>query len=197
MTQSNSVATLFKDLVTAWAEIPFAPKDSANPFFKNKYASMPGIIDIVRPILAKHKMAVIQPLEDIDGVTYVNTTIIHESGEWISYPVKVVVAKANDPQALGSGVTYMRRYALLALLEMAADDDDDDGNAAAAPAPVKKLVFANPEEVGYLVGLIERNVTDPEKRTKALEQLGDAHRIDKATYNKWVKRLEEVQNGKV
>ena len=58
--------------------------------------------------------------------------LIHSSGEWISETVTVRAMK-DDPQGLGSALTYLRRYALAAVVGVTATEDDD-GNAASTPA---------------------------------------------------------------
>jgi hypothetical protein len=69
------------------------------------------------------------------------TTLLHESGEWLSGTMPVRVAK-DDPQGVGSGITYARRYALAALCGVVADADDDGeagmgrGNGGGKPGPM-------------------------------------------------------------
>ena len=84
------------------------------------------------PVLSAHGIALIQPTRFRDGITVVETYLIHgESGEYLGCEYPVVPSKA-DPQGLGSALTYARRYSLCSLLGIAADDDDD-GNAASQP----------------------------------------------------------------
>jgi hypothetical protein len=124
-------------LVAAQGEMRAVGKDATNPHFRSRYATLDAIMDMVRPILAKHGLAVMQgtshPDTTADGKLTsmaVETRIIHTSGEWVSSSVIMPVAKA-DPQGAGSAVTYGRRYGISALLAIVADDDDD-GNAATA-----------------------------------------------------------------
>lgn len=205
MTSSDSIANLLKSFTAAWAQIPGAPKDATNPHFRREYASLPGVVDLVRPILAKHDLCVIQPLETVDGKPFVNTTVIHSTGEWISFRTEVVVAKPNDPQAFGSGVTYMRRYALMSILEMVAADEDDDGNAAmpekkeapkkaAVEEPPTDIVFVSDEERKQLEDDIEEFVKDDKKREAALAALKKITDLSRASYDKWVKKIEEYKN---
>jgi hypothetical protein len=135
---SDSIAKLAAALVAAQKDIKGVGKDSINPHFKNKYASLDSIIDMVRPALAKHGLAVIQgattPHTDEAGVVRcftVETMLVHESGEWITNGAVLPVAKA-DPQGAGAALTYGRRYSLSALLSISTDEDDD-GNHAAIP----------------------------------------------------------------
>lgn len=60
-------------------------------------------------------------------VSVVETILLHTSGEFISSETRVEVAKVNDPQALGSAITYARRYGLQSLVALPAEDDDGEG----------------------------------------------------------------------
>lgn len=128
--KSESIVNLAVALVKFNSEVTKIEKDAANTFFKSKYAPLDAIIDHVKPILTKHGLAVMQlPGGDGDNVI-IKTMLIHESGEWLeSDPMKMKPVK-NDPQAMGSAVTYARRYSLAAVLNLSIGDEDDDGNNA-------------------------------------------------------------------
>ncbi len=124
-------------LVAAQAEMPAVAKLATNPHFKSKFASLDSIIEAVRPVLAKHGLAVLQSATgDVEGkgIT-VSTTIVHTSGEEFVTGVYIPLAKV-DPQGAGSALTYGRRYNLAAALCLATEDDDD-GLRASKPAPVR------------------------------------------------------------
>lgn len=131
MKHSDSIANLAAALVKAQAELRPVTKDMTNPHFRSKFASLDGIIEAVRPVLAKHGLAFVQgtttPESDVESkVTAftVETTLIHTSGEWLTASVLIPLAKA-DPQGAGSALTYGRRYGLSAALGVATDEDDD------------------------------------------------------------------------
>ncbi len=145
MRQSESIAKLAAALVAAQAEMKSIAKDSANPFFNSRYASLDTIVETVRPILGNHQLAIVQgtttPHTDGEGVLRtitLETMLIHSSGEWICNAVVMPVGTAKDKekrdigptaQTAGSSVTYGRRYGIGALLSITTDEDDD-GNAA-------------------------------------------------------------------
>ncbi len=139
MDKSETIGKLATALVAFQAEVKAVPKNEINPFFKSHYADLAGIWEVIRAPLSKNGLAVSQLMEGAD----LNTVLMHTSGEWLAsrYPVN---AKAQEPQAVGSAVTYARRYALSAILGIVADDDDD-GEAAqgrakpATTAPAKPL----------------------------------------------------------
>lgn len=156
MNQSESITKIAAALIAVQGELKSITKDSTNPHFKNKYASLDTITETVRPILAKHGLAVLQgtvsPQSDelmhLKNVT-VETRLVHSSGEWISnsvvLPVGTVPVKLDGKQVgaeptaqtAGGAVTYGRRYGLAALLALTTDEDDD-GNAASERAPASQ-----------------------------------------------------------
>lgn len=139
MKHTDSLVKLAPSLVAAQAELKAVGKDSTNPHFKNKYASLDAIIDTVRPVLAKHGLAIVQgatvPMTtDVGGLVgfAVETMLVHTSGEWLTNTAIMPLGKA-DPQGAGGALTYGRRYGLSALLSLATEEDDD-GTVASRPA---------------------------------------------------------------
>jgi hypothetical protein len=133
MQQSESIANLAKALSTVQGKLTHAKKDSANPFFKSKYADLESVWDACRDLLASNGLAVAQfpgTYSDLDKSMSLTTILTHNSGEWISQEMSVPVTKP-DAQGAGSALTYMRRYALAAVVGVV--QADDDGNAASAP----------------------------------------------------------------
>jgi hypothetical protein len=130
--QSQTVSKLFAAVVSAGGELRNPPKDSVNPHFKSRYADLATVLDTVRPVLAKYKLAVVQLPTELEGGPGLATTLVHESGEWMRSTVRLYPGK-TDPQGIGSALTYARRYGLQAALGIAADDDDD-GQAGSRPA---------------------------------------------------------------
>lgn len=125
--QSESIAALAAALAKAQGEIKGAAKDTANPFFKSKYADLASVWEACRAELTKNGLSVIQTTDDGgNGITVV-TTLAHSSGEWIRGRLTMRPVK-DDPQGVGSAITYARRYALAAIVGVA--PEDDDGNAA-------------------------------------------------------------------
>ena len=76
-----------KAFVKFQSEFKGMKPDSSNPFFKSTYISLDGILETVRPILAKKKLAVIQEATRDGEYIFVNTKLIHESGEMIETKV--------------------------------------------------------------------------------------------------------------
>ncbi len=121
------------DFVTAFvkaqAEMTAVVKGNVNPAFKSKYADLASVIDAVLPALNKHGIGLMQnPAFDGEVVT-VETVLIHPSGSMAS-SLSMRPSK-QDPQGVGSAITYARRYALLSMCGVA--PEDDDANAASGP----------------------------------------------------------------
>lgn len=136
--QSESIANLTLALSIVQGKMSHAVKDSANPFFKSKYADLESVWDACRSLLADNGLAVMQfpgLYTDHDKSMSLTTIISHKSGEYLSQEMSVPVTKA-DAQGAGSALTYMRRYALAAVVGVV--QADDDGNAASSPKPVVK-----------------------------------------------------------
>lgn len=141
MNKSESIAKIASALVKAQSEMGNAVKDSRNPFFKSSYADLNSVREACIPALNKHGVSVLQPTSVIEGKLYVETLLLHESGEYISGMYEVVVGKQNDPQALGAAISYSRRYGLQSMVNIGAADDDGESavnrnsNFNSKPAP--------------------------------------------------------------
>ena len=135
MQQSESIINLAKALSVVQGKLEYAKKDSANPFFKSKYADLESVWDACRDLLASNGLSVSQfpgTYSELDKSMSLTTILMHSSGEWISQEMSVPVSKV-DAQGAGSAITYMRRYALAAVVGVV--QADDDGNAASNSKP--------------------------------------------------------------
>jgi hypothetical protein len=128
MNKSEDINELSAALAKAQGQIKNAQKDSANPFFKSKYADLASVWEVCRKPLADNGLAVIQSVTSDSEHHYVETMMSHSSGQWITDTVRLTL-KDDSMQGLGSAITYARRYQLAAFAGVA-PDDDDDGNAA-------------------------------------------------------------------
>lgn len=144
MNSSPSIAKLAPALVKAQRAMGTAIKDSANPFFKSKYADLNAIREAVLPALHENGFAVLQPTCTIDGKNFVETIFLHESGEFISGFTEIKEVRNNNPQDNGAGTTYARRFGLQTMANCGAEDDDGDSARKALEAQNKKTAPAEP-----------------------------------------------------
>jgi len=143
--ESETVAKIVPALIAAQAAYKPAVKDAMNDHFRSRYVTLDGVLDAVGDALRSQGIAVMQQtyLEsasregDPDGLM-LRTRLVHTSGEWVAgfLPVRPV---KDDPQGMGSALTYSRRYGLMTLVGIAPEDDDGQaGSAPAKAAPAKR-----------------------------------------------------------
>jgi hypothetical protein len=104
-------------------------KNSANPFFKSKYLDLNSLLVHIEPLLIEQGLLLTQPI--IDGLV-ISRIIDTETGATL-LESSLALPTIQDPQKLGSCITYYRRYTLKSLLSIA--EDDDDANAASDKVP--------------------------------------------------------------
>lgn len=123
--QSVEIEKLATAIMVFHSEVGKVKKDASNSFFKSKYASLSNILDAIEEPLQKAGLVVLQ-FPSGEGLV---TQLVHTSGQYMRALYTMPVKEQNNPQAVGSAITYARRYALAAVLSLNIDEDDD-GNAA-------------------------------------------------------------------
>lgn len=126
---SEDITKIAAALGSALPKMEAATKDSKNPHFNSKYADLSAVMDACKPHLAAQGIVVMQPPATTEdgGAVSVSTVLLHNSGQWIASTLTLRPTK-QDPQGMGSAITYARRYSLQSMLGIPAEDDD--GNAA-------------------------------------------------------------------
>lgn len=133
MRKSETIIELSKAFAKMQMELEQPLKNADNPFFKSKYVPLENVVDSITRAANKHGLSFTQfPSSDENGNVTVGTMVMHESGEWIEYDPICMKPVKNDPQAVGSAITYAKRYALSAIFGITSDNDDD-GNEATHP----------------------------------------------------------------
>ena len=150
--QSEQINELIAALAKAQGEISAASKDCANPFFKSKYADLNSVWGACREPLSKNGLAVTQTVQQRESGDVLVTLLGHASGQWMSSTMSLRIksdGKTNELQVLGSCLTYLRRFALAAIVGVApAEDDDGNGGKGyqarpePAPAPAIEMITA-------------------------------------------------------
>lgn len=116
-------------------EIGILSKTETNPFFKSKYMDINGLLAQLLPLLEKYKLTVIQPLKVTNSGKSAVATEVWD-GDKLVVDSFIILPELQDPQKIGSAITYYRRYALQSLFLLQAQDDD--GELAKSPKVGKK-----------------------------------------------------------
>lgn len=126
MEQSETIKALLESLVNVQAELSTLPKDKQG--YGYKYTELDTVISSIKPLFAKYKLGFMQSLTVFVNKPAITTRIFNNAGEWIEDTTllpEISVGKTNAAQNLGAAITYMKRYALCAMLGISSDEDVD------------------------------------------------------------------------
>ena len=127
---------LLKALANVKKEVGTLSKTELNPFYKSKYFDINSLIEQVEPLLEKNGLLLLQPIINNEV-----KSIIYQCESELSVESSIQLTQFNDPQKLGSAITYYRRYTLQSLLGLQAEDDD--ANKASTKEPVLNVEKLN------------------------------------------------------
>lgn len=159
---TESLASIAPALVQVQAAVRPALKDSNNPHLRTRYADLNSVMDACREALGEHDVFLSQHvLVDEPDWVALETMLLHKSGEYLVSRARIPVSVGkgtSTAQAIGSAITYLRRYTLAAVLGIVADDDDDGHAATQArrqpqpPPQAERLEKA----AGHIAGMLNR-----------------------------------------
>lgn len=135
--------SVYIKLFKAKKEIEAITKDSKNPFFKSKYFDINKLLAEIEPVIQKHDLLLLQPIQDNKVLTEIFDI---ETGEKVFSEMNL--PNITDPQKLGSAITYYRRYTLQSLLGLQAEDDD--GNKASKKESTDRMPSLSLEGFNFL-----------------------------------------------
>lgn len=139
MENSASLKELIKALIAFQAKAPKIEKNKEG--YGYKYASLELLLEKLQPVLLSNGLVITQTFQP--GVNeksvLIHTKLMHVSGEWIGSNLLMHSDKVG-PQAIGSCITYARRYSVLAILNIAPEEDDDAAKAQATPLKEQKSI---------------------------------------------------------
>lgn len=124
MKTSDSIANIASALVKAQKAIGAAKKGANNPFFHSKYADLGAVMEACKDALNENGIVILQPVGFDEAGQYVETVLLHTSGEYLSDRMRLVAKTDNNPQDQGSAISYARRYSLQSMVFIPAEDDD-------------------------------------------------------------------------
>lgn len=125
MNKTESIVEIAKALVKFQAEVKQPFKDKTNPHFRSKYVPLENVVEAVTETASKYGLSFIQMPQNNGDQVGIVTLLMHESGEWIETDPIFVRPQKQDPQGIGSAITYLKRYSLSALFGITSDEDDD------------------------------------------------------------------------
>lgn len=166
MNKSESIKEIATALCNFQSVVGKIKKSETNPFFKNKYADLSSILDVIRQPLSDNGLSVCQfPI----GNCELETILLHISGEWMSATYEMKPTK-NDPQGAGSVITYQRRYALGAILCLNIDHDDDGNKGSIAVEQPKVEKWMSEKQFNGIKSLIlSKTIEDHESGLRNFE----------------------------
>ncbi len=183
--QSDQINEIVKALAKAQLAVSHAILDSQNPHFGSSFASLESVINATKgPYLSNDLVVVQQPTVTVDGRVILVTTLAHASGQWMRSFTPVLAKDAQDPQKMGSGLTYARRYALAAMANIG-QKDDDGRDAGGVPWDQKITeIIGKYKKLGVTEAMLNQwaGVSALIEITEA--QLADLNRIGQAIVDK-------------
>lgn len=147
-TYADKQTKLASSLVSFVSETQDVHADSTNPFHKNKYASLGAHLSVIKPIAAKHGLAILQVPCTEDNCIGIRTTIVHKDGGSISEFVGVPASTDTTGQQAGAIISYLRRYALASVAGVATEDDDAETDRSVRPQASRPQAAKQPTAVG-------------------------------------------------
>lgn len=148
MKASTEITKIAPALVAIQKAMETVTKSAVNPYYKSKYADINSFLEVAIPVINANGCSLLQPTYSDATGHFVETYIIHESGQFVaSDPLRLELDK-TDMQKLGSSITYARRYQVQSLLGMRGEDDDAEEsmnrNKAASKAPSASKTEVSP-----------------------------------------------------
>jgi len=171
----GDIPALFTALSAAQGEMGGAKKGSENPFYGSKYADIAAVLKAAMPAITAHGLCLMQfPGRDHNDWVTMTTVLAHGSGGRVTSEMACPMAKADGPQALGSLITYMRRYSAQSILAVPAEDDDAEkvqtshrrtkhapkATPARKPPPKKAAPKVEVSEVEVLIPSANEHMTE-------------------------------------
>ena len=187
MKTSESITEIATALSVAQSEMSGAKKSTVNPFFKSKFADFTSAVDAIKEPFANNNLSYVQDVFSEGDKDFVSTRILHKSGQWIEFgPQRVPVKDKENPQAVKSGITYMKRTQLMSACGL--PEVDDDGNDAAKVTPIngKADVVTKMKALGVSESDIKKKYS-----VKDVKELNDMQLMELSNIGK------NIKDGKV
>jgi hypothetical protein len=152
MKASKATSDLMAALSKAQGEFTNVKATTVNPFHNSKYAALDAVVDMYRPILAKHHLAITQGIVHRNDKPILSTRLSHKMGQWIEDDGVPLLIRSKDKhgkdveptmQGLMAATTYAKRLSSMSMLGIAATEEDQDGTPQSEwHGPLKKSALA-------------------------------------------------------
>lgn len=185
--KSESIQNLSKAMAEFQKSIKQPLKDANNPFFKKPYVPLENVVEAITKTGSSLGISFMQfASSDETGSIEVATLVMHSTGEYIEFPPVRMKPESNKPQAVGSAITYAKRYALSAIFGITSDKDDDGNEATGLNTQVENQLQQQAKQQVMqedTTGKIEKYWTELEKLgvdvTEVKKYLCDKHKVGK------------------
>lgn len=188
-----------KKLLEFQMKVTSISKDSENPFFKSKYFDINKLLEIIKPVLNEMNIVILQPLRSVEGRPALGTVLIDTEADKVLSDTTITLPDLQDPQKMGSAITYYRRYSLQSLLGLEAEDDD--GNLASnkvkeeVKLPPKSKEISKAEKIAILCKKLGME-GDSKKDYEMFVFSKATHVLKEANYDSIIEKLESLINNK-
>ena len=169
-TATNVDHNIAKALLEFHKTNPHAFEDKKNPHFKNNYASLESVIKTVRTA-SQFGLTFTQEMDFEGDITFVRTVMMHSSGATRVSRTKIVSKDPNDPQKMGSAISYAKRYGLQSIFGLPSDDDDGEIATKVSQPSTDPLIEAikNAQSINELNQIYKSNQPFTETNLKKIK----------------------------
>jgi hypothetical protein len=173
---------LLPALLAVQAEAPTLPKSGFNPHYKSRFTPLDDIVERIGPLLHKNGLVWTTWPSHAEGEPTLKYKLAHAPSGEVEEGEMLLLLGKQTAQDQGSAITYARRYALCAVLNLVADDDDD-GNAASRQQAQQQEALPAPKLTDDKA---KRLIEEAEKLHKDIAEI-DPSRVPKAKFDAWLR----------
>jgi len=195
---SEQRGNLYKALSQAQSEFLRIPHNKKANY--GEYADLDTIWDHIREPLTRHALTVTQLVCGENGKFVLYTHIGHESGQWMQSRLEFMPSantRGSVEQALGSSISYYKRYSLVAILGLndGGDNDGEQNVVATAIQPVRKQEseFISTDQLQQLEYEL-KDQTAIKARMLAAYGYDDLHELPRAKFQACLNRIREIKH---
>jgi len=199
---NKNEGSFFKDYQALMTTMERLKKDENNPFFKSKYVPLREVLAEVKKVCAENNFIFYQyPITGnfsadegkITPISTLKTIIEHKDGRRIEGEIAIISKDFTDPQKVGAGITYMRRYSLTCMFGIEEEDDDGKKVSAAKKESKDSKVDHVKEQIKKQCDKMNPALKTAEDYRKFIKAMTDLD-LDPKNYAQILEKLIEVAN---